>query len=113
MSVPGVSSSEVQDGREKGSAEDAEEGGRRRRRRRRRRRQVPLSQMTCAEAARAMVREARSIRDGELGAGGSGDVASVPEVAWLSIDERKGRRGGREPVFVHHCSVEDLFESER
>ncbi|CAM9890655.1 unnamed protein product [Ectocarpus sp. 4 AP-2014] len=79
------------------------------RQRGRRQQQPPFSQMTCAEAGRAMVREARRVRAGEPGkaggGGGSEAVAGLPEVAWLSID-----RGG-EPVFVHHRSTEDLFES--
>ncbi|CAN0545129.1 unnamed protein product, partial [Ectocarpus sp. 12 AP-2014] len=79
------------------------------RQRGRRRQQPPFSQMTCEEAGRAMVREARRVRAGELGKaggrGGSEAVAGLPEVAWLSIN-----RGG-EPVFVHHRSNEDLYES--
>ncbi|CAM9582309.1 unnamed protein product [Ectocarpus sp. 6 AP-2014] len=78
------------------------------RQRGRRRQQPPFSQMTCAEAARAMVREARRVRAGEpgkAGGGGSEAVAGLPEVAWLSIDK------GGEPVFVHHRSTERLFKS--
>lgn len=74
--------------------------------------------MTCAEAARSLVREARRVRAGEPGMAGAGDVASLPEVAWLSIDRKKmgrdgERRGEGEPVFVHLRSTKDFFGSEQ
>ncbi|CAN0388358.1 unnamed protein product, partial [Hapterophycus canaliculatus] len=113
QSVPVRWLSEDRGAPEEGIEEGVDEGGRRRRKRRRR---PMFSQMTCVEAARAMVGEARRMRAGEPGAGGEGseDVASLPEVAWLSIDRGKGRRGGGggKPVFVHHRSVETLFKSE-
>ena len=97
----------------------------RRRQRQRRQQRLPLSQMTCAEAARALIREARRVRAGEPGksgaggdgggADGQGDVAGLPEVAWLTVatktrsDMEEGGRGGEGPVFVHHRSMEELF----
>lgn len=104
-----------------------ERGGRRRGRRGRKRRwRLPLSQMTCAEAARSLVKEAGRVRAGEpgkAGAGGgrgAGDVASLAEVAWLSIGRKEmmgsdGEGGGKkgEPVFVHHRSMTDLFGGEQ
>lgn len=90
----------------------------------------PLSQMTCAEAARALVREAGRVGGGGGGDGGGGggggvgvgggDVASSTEVAWLSLAGTKRRRassdrGGDEgegAVFVHHRSTGGLFGKE-
>ncbi|CAM9222188.1 unnamed protein product, partial [Ascophyllum nodosum] len=83
-----------------------------------------LSEMTCAEAARAMVEEAGRAGDEAGGerrpqGGGAGigattesgrDVTGSAEVAWISMESpRKGRKEGK-PRFVHYRSVDKLFE---
>ena len=85
-----------------------------------------LSEMTCAEAARAMVEEAGRAGDEAGGerrpqGGGAGigattesgrDVTGSAEVAWISMESpRKGRKEGK-PRFVHYRSVDKLFEEE-
>lgn len=80
--------------------------------------------MTCVEAAKALVREARRVRAGEPGKGGAGGggadggVTGLPEVAWLTIAGKSTRHKDKqeegreaEPVFVHHRSMKELLGS--
>lgn len=77
-----------------------------------------LSEMTCAEAARAMVEEVRRAEEdgkGEVGAGMGHGVESLPEIAWLSMAAEEEGGGSKEGnrnacCFVHYRSVEELFE---
>lgn len=77
-----------------------------------------LSEMTCAEAARAIVEEVKRAKEdgkGEVGAGMGHGVESLPEIAWLSMaaeeEGKESKEGNRNPCcFVHYRSVEEFFE---
>lgn len=89
--------------------------------RRRQKGKLLLSEMPCAEVARALVEQARRLRasgDGGNSRGkgaalSAGDVSSVAEVAWVSTAKEAGRDGtAGAPVFVHHRSVSNSFKEE-
>lgn len=102
------------EGDDEGQTKDPEERGKLGRRG-----HLLLSEMTCAEAARAMVEEARRAEEdgkAEVGAGMGHGVEALPEVAWLSTaaaeEEGGSKEGNRNACcFVHYRSVEELFEA--